>query len=71
MSRFNEQHLKELGFTGFLSLRALPRGAAQVPSVSGVYAVTLESSTHSFLDRSVGGHFKQSDPTVSPSHRQR
>jgi hypothetical protein len=65
MSRFNEQHLKELGFTGFLSLRALTRGAAPIPSDAGVYAVTLESTTHSFLDRSVGGHFTRSDPTVS------
>lgn len=32
-----------------------------------MYAVTLSSRTHSFLDRSVGGHFKQSDPTVSPA----
>lgn len=67
MSRFTEQHLKELGFTGFLSLHALTRGAAPIPSIPGVYAVTLSSRTHSFLDRSVGGHFKRSDPTVSPA----
>jgi hypothetical protein len=65
MSTFNQQHLRDLGFTEFRSLRALPRGAGPVPNISGVYAVTLESSTHTFLDRSVGGHFKRKDPTVS------
>lgn len=65
MSSFNEQHLRELRFKGFRSLHALPRGAGPIPSVSGVYAVTLESSTHTFLERSVGGYFKRSDPTVS------
>lgn len=66
MSSFTEQHLQDLGFAGFCSLRALPRGRGPVPSVSGVYAVTLGSSTHTFIDRSVGGHFRRNDPTVSP-----
>jgi hypothetical protein len=66
ISSFTEQHLQELGFAGFCSRRALPRGGGPVPSFSGVYAVTLGSSTHTFLDRSVGGHFKRNDPTVSP-----
>jgi hypothetical protein len=66
VSGFTEQHLQDLGFTGFCSLSVLPRGGGPVPSVSGVYAVTLGSSTHTFLDRSAGGHFKRNDPTVSP-----
>src|SRR3954454_22296063 len=63
--QFDQQHLSESGFTGFLRLRALSRGCAQIPARSGIYAVILESPASGFLARSVGGHFKGNDPTVA------
>ena len=66
-SRFDQQHLSELGFCGFQRVRNLPPGCPHIPSKPGIYAVTLEPAVMTFLDRSVGGHFKGSDPSVTPS----
>lgn len=49
MSRFNEQHLKELGFTGLLSLHGLTRGAAPTPSIPGVYVCGHALIAHAFV----------------------
>ncbi len=61
---FDQQELIDRGFVGFQLLRKLPRRCQQVPSGSGIYVVTLDPPVTGFLGRSVGGHFKGSDPTV-------
>lgn len=61
---FNQQHLRDLGFVGFVPLRALHPKCSEIPARSGVYAVTLEARPAAFLTLSVGGRFKGKDPTV-------
>ena len=62
---FDNQDLASRGFAGFQLLRRLPRGCSRVPHRPGIYVVTLETDAVTFLPRSVGGHFKGEDPTVS------
>ena len=62
---FDQQHLIDLGFVGFIPLRSLPANCAEVPDLAGIYAVTLEAPAPAFLAQSIGGHFKAKDPTVS------
>jgi hypothetical protein len=45
-------------------LRQLQPKDARVPDLPGIYAVTLQALPATFLARSVGGHFKDKDPTV-------
>jgi len=61
-TRFDQSHLLALGFTGFRALQTAE--AAHIPRCPGTYAVLLDPPLRSFLDRSVGGHFKGRDPTV-------
>lgn len=63
-SSFDYQDLTGRGFAGFQLLRQLRRRCPQVPIGSGIYVVTLDPPVTGFLVRSVGGHFKGSDPTV-------
>lgn len=58
--------LREAGFWGFRSADDLTRsGLAEVPDVSGVYMVARDPTLPPvFAPMSVGGHFKQKDPTV-------
>ena len=55
-------------FEGFVSVARF-RGSDQdrLPKVQGVYAVLREASDQQpeFIANSVGGHFKDKDPTVS------
>lgn len=63
---FDEQHLTDLGFEGFVPALGLPQGAPGVPGGPGVYVVLRRSQEPpEFLRQSVGGHFKGEDPTVS------
>jgi hypothetical protein len=64
---FDRQHLTDMGFVGFVPLRALLPRCADVPDLPGVYAVVLDTGPAAFLARSVGGRFKGKDPTV-PIH---
>jgi hypothetical protein len=61
---FDRQDLSTRGFVGFQFLRQFPRRCSHVPSGSGIYVVTLDSPAVGFLEQSVGGHFKASNPTV-------
>jgi len=64
MSNFDQQHLSQLGFVGFVPVRSPGRFASQIPSSPGVYAVTLKQPTPEFLAISGGGHFKGKPPSV-------
>lgn len=62
---FSEEDLRRRGFEGFVGVRSLPPGAAGVPRSAGVYAVVRRSTAPpSFLETSVGGHYKGKDPAV-------
>lgn len=58
--------LRELGFHGFRSVARLRETrAAEVPVEPGVYIVVRDTPVApAFLERSVGGRFRQQDPTV-------
>jgi hypothetical protein len=62
---FDQQHLVDLGFVGFVPLRNLEAKSVCVPTLPGVYAVTLAQRPVEFLARSPGGRFKGKDPTVT------
>src|SRR5438132_1367701 len=64
---FDKQTLTQTGFVGFQRLRALTRACSHIPARPGVYAELLDPPVNGFLARSVGGHFKGRDPTVSPA----
>ena len=64
MSNFDQQHLSQLGFVGFVPVRSLSRRPSHIPTSPGVYAVTLDQPTPEFLVISVGGHFKGKPPSV-------
>ena len=59
-------HLREYGFRGFLSVTRLAESrCAEVPVERGVYIVVRDTlMPPKFLDQSVGGRFRQMDPTV-------
>jgi hypothetical protein len=64
---FSRDHLRTLGFVGFATLIEVEHGAAGITRRPGVYAVLREAGDHStFLDASVGGHFKRRDPSLPP-----
>jgi hypothetical protein len=63
---FGEDRLRSEGFEGFVRVVALPPGCSNVPATPGVYVVMRRSiEPPEFLDASVGGRFKQRDPTVA------
>jgi hypothetical protein len=63
---FSRAWLESSGFEGFVSVGALQQSLEDVPRAPGVYVVLAASPVRStFLSRSVGGHFKQRDPTVA------
>lgn len=62
----DRRDLEDRGFEGFVRIRALQRGCPTVPTLPGIYVVIrLSSEDPTFLETSVGGHFKGQDPTVS------
>ena len=62
---FSDGALRDRGFEGFGRLLGLGEGGTQLPQAPGVYVVLRRSlDAPTFLDRSVGGHFKGEDPTV-------
>jgi hypothetical protein len=61
---FDQQHLTDRGFVGFVPLRQLQPKDFRLPDLPGIYAVTLQTCSAAFLARSVGGRFKGKDPTV-------
>lgn len=61
---FDQAHLEELGFAGFVPLHGAEL-AGRVPSQSGVYVVLAHAGEMpTFLDVSRGGRFKGRNPTV-------
>lgn len=66
---FTEAALRDAGFKRFVSFRELHDGQIEnVPKTGGVYVVMRQSGDQStYLQQSVGGWFKQQDPTVDVS----
>src|SRR4051794_680858 len=62
---FDQPHLTSLGFEGFQPLSRFAATQFAAPASPGIYAVLLAGADPRFLGRSVGGHFKASDPTVA------
>jgi hypothetical protein len=63
------QILEQRGFKGFVSVRELvATRCAAVPQHPGVYVVVrVDQGTPRFRRRSVGGWYKNLDPTVAPA----
>lgn len=62
---FSEADLRRRGFEGFVRVRGLRDGISGVPGSPGVYAVVRRGSdAPRFLPASVGGRFKDRDPSV-------
>jgi len=66
---FQEIDLRGHGFEGFVKISYLKaNGCDVIPKEKGVYIVAKEDSEAiDYLERSIGGHFKGKDPTVSIS----
>jgi hypothetical protein len=66
---FTQRALREAGFKGFVSFRDLRQGRIEgVPKAGGIYVVLREGDdAPTYLEQSVGGWFKQQDPTVDVS----
>jgi hypothetical protein len=67
MIESDREKLQRDSFVGFLGVGELRNySLSQVPDEPGVYVFLRESDQEvKFLDRSIGGHFKKKDPTVS------
>jgi len=63
---FERSDLESCGFSGFVPVVDLTASrCTDVPRLGGVYVVyRSEVTSPTFLERSVGGHFKRRDPTV-------
>lgn len=62
-TKFNSRFLSEIGFVGFRPLEGAED--VHIPDRSGIYVVLHNQPEPAFLPRSLGGHFKRKDPTVS------
>ena len=62
----NIEEMKDFGFKGFETVETLMMyECSQVPKQKGIYFVLNTNGSPSFLQQSVGGHFKNRNPTVS------
>lgn len=66
---FQRKDLEEYGFRGFVTISYLKEnGCREIPKQIGVYVVVRKSSEKvGFLEESIGGYFKDKNPTVSIS----
>lgn len=64
---FERLDLEEYGFKGFVTVSELNLGRLkEIPDIGGVYVVLREKSIPvKFLKESIGGYFKNENPTVS------
>ena len=63
---YNRKTLENEGFQGFVSIKELKKSCSFIPKSKGVYVVYRESKLEPrFLKKSVGGHFKGYEPTIS------
>ncbi len=61
-------NLQQIGFKGFLSLReVIDSKYNMIPNLMGVYVILSNDKIITFLDESVGGHFKGKNPTIDKS----
>jgi hypothetical protein len=62
----NRESLEDLGFIGFQPIKELRASLSAIQDAPGVYVVLRESDTPPvFLERSIAGHYRGKDPTVS------
>jgi hypothetical protein len=62
---FDRKYLEEAGFEGFLAISEHKKTGIQIISPKmGIYVVMCESNQHAFRSESIGGHFKDRNPTV-------
>lgn len=62
----NIEEMKDFGFKGFETVETLMMyECSQVHKQKGIYFVLNTNGSPSFLQQSVGGHFKNRNPTVS------
>ena len=60
-----QEELKELGFTGFETVKSLMNNeCGNVENTKGVYVVLKNGTKKKFMNESIGGHFKGKNPTV-------
>lgn len=60
----NKTELEKEGFMGFVRIGELKINLRMIPKEMGVYLILTESDIHEFLVESMGGHFKNKNPTV-------
>ena len=71
LNQFSIESLKNSGFEGFKTIHRLTEtNCADVVDSMGVYMVLNTVTNVSFLEESVGGHFKGRNPTVPISELQ-
>jgi hypothetical protein len=64
---FSKESLVDFGFKGFVDIAKLKTTSCNtIPQEKGVYVILRESTGKPvFLKESIGGHFKEQNPTVS------
>jgi hypothetical protein len=68
LNQFSIKSLKDSGFEGFQTVKHLTEtSCADVVDSMGVYMVLNTEPNGSFLEESIGGHFKGRNPTVPVS----
>ncbi|HCY77641.1 MAG TPA: hypothetical protein DHV28_17150 [Ignavibacteriales bacterium] len=60
----NIEHIKEVGFTGFKSVRDLFSDSSSIPKTKGVYLILNTESKSDFLAIGTGGYFKGRNPNI-------
>jgi len=53
------------GFSGFKTIEYLRNHINEIPKEKGVYLIISQKNDPQFIDESIGGHFKDRNPSVS------
>jgi len=64
----NIEKFKQEGYQGFVKIESLMQNEClNVPNEKGIYLILKNGIKKEFLTKSVGGHFKEKNPTVDKS----
>lgn len=64
----NIEKFKQEGYQGFVAVESLMKNEClNVPNEKGIYLILKNGTQKEFLSESVGGHFKEKNPTVAVS----